>query len=44
MNGLAQYGVQRGSVTAPVVIDDNIPPATVTWRDTNNKLKDDITI
>src|ERR1700732_4605435 len=43
MNGLAQYGVRRGSMTAPIIIDDNNPPATVIYRDGNNQLKDEIT-
>ncbi len=43
MNGLAQYGVRRGRIAKPIIIDDNNPPATVTYVDTNNKLKDDIT-
>jgi hypothetical protein len=32
-NGMAQYGVQRGSVLAPIVIDDLSPPATITYKD-----------
>lgn len=43
MNGLAQYGVQRGSVLAPAVIDDTNPPPTITYYDTSNNLKDEIT-
>ena len=43
MNGLAQYGVRRGSVTSPAIIDDKNPPATVVGYDKNNKLHDDIT-
>lgn len=43
MNGLAQYGVQRGSISAPVVIDDRSPPASVTYTDSSNQLKDEIT-
>ena len=43
MNGLAQYGIQRGSVNAPIVIDDDHPPATIVYRDSGNNLQDDIT-
>jgi hypothetical protein len=43
MNGLAQYGIQRGTMLAPVIIDDQNPPMTITYRDTNNQLKDEIT-
>lgn len=42
-NGLAQYGVQRGSMTAPIIIDDRNPPSTITYTDSNNQLKDEIT-
>jgi hypothetical protein len=43
MNGMAQYGVRRGSVHEPIVIDDQDPPATITYSDSNNKLVDQIT-
>jgi hypothetical protein len=43
MNGLAQYGVRRGRLMKPIIIDDTNPRATVTYYDTNNNLKDDIT-
>jgi hypothetical protein len=43
MNGMAQYGVQRGSVATPVIIDDTNPPATIVYNDTSNNLVDQIT-
>ena len=43
MNGLAQYGIQRGSMQTPIIIDDTRPPALIIYRDRNNQLKDDIT-
>lgn len=43
VNGLAQYGVQRCSLVAPSFIDDSSPPKTITYKDTNNKLVDEIT-
>lgn len=43
MNGLAQYGVQRGSATEPILIDDPNPPKTITYVDSNQQLKDEIT-
>jgi hypothetical protein len=43
MNGLAQYGIRRGSTAKAVIIDDTNPPATVTYYDRNNELQDDIT-
>src|SRR5260370_36992142 len=43
MSGMAQYGVQRGSVHTPIVIDDQNPPKTIVYTDTNNNLQDDIT-
>src|SRR5271165_3306315 len=43
MNGLAQYGIQRGSMLGPILIDDQNPPATITYVDGNNQLKDEIT-
>lgn len=43
MNGLAQYGIQRGSVRAPIVIDDLSPPARIVYYDSSHNLQDDIT-
>ncbi|MDT7813756.1 MAG: hypothetical protein QOJ42_3672 [Acidobacteriaceae bacterium] len=43
MNGLAQYGIQRGSVTEPIIIDDRNPPATITYTDSKGQLVDEIT-
>ena len=43
MNGMAQYGVRRGSVAAPVIINDTNPPATIVYTNTNNQLVDQIT-
>jgi hypothetical protein len=43
MNGLAQYGVQRGSVAAPIIIDDKDPPATIAYKDAKGVLVDAIT-
>jgi hypothetical protein len=43
LNGVAQYGVRRGRVANPVVIDDTNPPATVVYYNSNNQLQDDIT-
>src|ERR1022692_4944690 len=43
MNGMAQYGVRRGSVAKPVVIDDTNPPATIVYTNTSNQLVDQIT-
>jgi hypothetical protein len=43
MNGMAQYGVRRGSVRTPIVIDDQNPPKTIVYTDSNDKLQDDIT-
>lgn len=43
MNGLAQYGVGRGQVDEPIIIDDQNPPSTITYTDSNNQLKDEIT-
>jgi hypothetical protein len=43
MNGMAQYGVRRGSVAKPVIIDDTNPPATIVYTNTNNQLVDQIT-
>jgi hypothetical protein len=42
MNGMAQYGVQRGFVLEPIVIDEN-PPKTIVYFDANKNLQDDIT-
>jgi hypothetical protein len=43
MNGLAQYGIQRGSMIEPILIDDKNPPATITYTDNKNTLVDEIT-
>jgi hypothetical protein len=43
MNGMAQYGVRRGSVSSPIVIDDPNPPSTIVFYDTQNNLVDQIT-
>jgi hypothetical protein len=43
MNGMAQYGVRRGSVAPTVIIDDTNPPATIVYNDTKNTLVDQIT-
>lgn len=42
-NGMAQYGVRRGIVAPPVIIDDPNPPKTITYKDQNDKLVDEIT-
>jgi hypothetical protein len=43
LNGAAQYGIQRGSVLGASVVDDSSPPNTITYKDANNNLQDDIT-
>jgi hypothetical protein len=43
MNGLAQYGVRRGTMHDPIIIDDPNPPATLTYTDSSNTLIDEIT-
>jgi hypothetical protein len=44
MNGLAQYGVQRGTVAAPITIPDSNPtPNPLIYYDTSNHEQDDIT-
>jgi hypothetical protein len=43
MNGMAQYGVRRGWMAPPIVIDDENPPSTIVYTDTNNNLVDQIT-
>lgn len=43
MNGLAQYGIHRGSMLPPIIIDDLNPPATLVYVDSSNQLKDEIT-
>lgn len=43
MNVMAQYGVRRGTVNAPIVIDDLNPPETVVYYNKLNTLQDDIT-
>jgi hypothetical protein len=42
MNGLAQYGIHRGTLLNPIIIDDQNPPATLTYADSNNQLQDEI--
>jgi hypothetical protein len=43
MNGLAQYGIERGTMLEPIVIDDPNPPATITYTDSSGRLVDEIT-
>ena len=43
MNGMAQYGIRRGTVAAPVIIDDQNPPATIVYTDSQDKPVDQIT-
>jgi predicted RNase H-like nuclease len=43
MNGMAQYGVRRGSVGNTVIIDDTNPPSTIVYTNTSNQLVDQIT-
>jgi hypothetical protein len=43
MNGMAQYGIRRGSVVTPVIIDDQNPPATIVYTDSRDNLVDQIT-
>jgi hypothetical protein len=43
MNGLAQYGIHRGTVRAPALVDDQAPPRTLTYIDRNNKMTDEVT-
>lgn len=43
VNGMAQYGVQRGTMAAPIFIDDKAPPATLTYTDNKGNLVDEIT-
>ena len=43
MNGLAQYGIRRGSVSAPVIIDDTNPPNTIVYTNSSNQFVDQIT-
>jgi hypothetical protein len=43
MNGLAQYGIHRGTLLDPIKIDDQHPPKTITYKDSNKQLKDEIT-
>jgi len=43
MNGMAQYGIRRGSVVTPVIIDDQNPPATIVYTDAHDNLVDQIT-
>jgi hypothetical protein len=39
VNGLAQYGIDRGSLTATFVIDDPAPPATLDENAARDKIK-----
>ncbi len=43
VNGCVQYGVRRGRVATPVIIDDTNPPKAVVYRNQQNQLQDDIT-
>ena len=43
MNGMAQYGIRRGSVVTPVIIDDQNPPATIAYTDSHDNFVDQIT-
>ena len=43
MNGMAQYGVQRGTVAAQIIIDDVNPPKTLVYTDQQNNLVDEVT-
>jgi len=43
MNNLAQYGIARGKVHTPIIIDDQNPPSKIIYRDSDNNLKDEIT-
>jgi len=43
MNGMAQYGIRRGSVLTPVIIDDGNPPATIVYTDSHDNFVDQIT-
>jgi hypothetical protein len=42
-NSLAQYGVRRGSMIDPILIDDTNPPPTITYTDAKGVLVDEIT-
>src|SRR5260370_17430512 len=42
-NGMAQYGVQRGTMLEPIIIDDSNPPSTLTYTDASGALVDEIT-
>lgn len=43
MNGMAQYGIRRGSVVTPVIIDDQNPPTTIAYTDSHDNFVDQIT-
>jgi hypothetical protein len=43
MNGLVQYGIQRGAVIEPIIIDDNTPPVKMTYTNSKGQLVDEIT-
>lgn len=42
MNFLAQYGITKGNMLAPITIPEANPPTTITYYDTNNNLVDQI--
>jgi hypothetical protein len=42
MNGMAQYGIRRGSVVTPVIINDQNPPATIAYTDSHDNFVDQI--
>ena len=43
MNGMAQYGVRRGRMAMPIIIDDQKPPATIVYTDAKSNFVDQIT-
>jgi hypothetical protein len=43
MNGLAQYGIRRGSVAPAIIIDDVNPPKVIVYRNSLNQFEDQIT-
>lgn len=43
MNGMAQYGIRRGSTVTPVIIDDQNPSATIVYTDSHDNFVDQIT-
>ena len=40
---MAQYGIRRGTVSPPIIIDDTNPPPTIVYSDAQNNLVDQIT-